>query len=550
MDRLLRMEETGAICFRSTDTEKKLLFDNIMQNKELVQGEVWVTRQALCQAGGVNELLEEGRTYELLLRIAQCYRIIQADIGKKNVYLSDGKIWMLMERDVWIPDASENKRWKTECYLIGRYKKELMAESKFDDAVMRVISSGSSDAAKCLEQMLKPSAEFHQLYDYTQPILIYTGEEICYRVLDTFAKNMGRALEEHGCHIIYFNLAVQKPSEIAYYLGMRLKAVIGMQTYMFSLKKKDGQFIHDLMDAPEYHFIFDHPVWLRNHLLQCPQRMTLLTPDRNYAMFIERFYGRKALFFPPAGREYDSDNKNRQYDISFLGTYDDSLLDDLKELYKTDRKKAYMVSRYVCYLRRDLTETPEKALQKLLDYYNIQYTDKEFEGLFFSVYWVVLKLAHYYRKKTIEGLLEAGLTIHVFGESWKNSPLRLHRNLICHKQAIGEEALKVYAGSKLALNIMTWHKAGFTERIANAMLQKAVVVSDQTAYLRQHFIDGEDMILFRLDRLKELPQRLKCLLADDSHRQEMAERGYQKAVRRHTWKKRAEELLLLIKEQE
>lgn len=85
----------------------------------------------------------------------------------------------------------------------------------------------------------------------------------------------------------------------------------------------------------------------------------------------------------------------------------------------------------------------------------------------------------YYRNEVIEVLLESGIALHVFGDTWKESP-------------------------------MFWHKDGFTERIANAMLQKSVAVTDRTTYLEEN--------------------------------------GYRKAIKQHTWRHRAEKILEFIEE--
>ncbi len=535
----------GAICFQVMDGEKELSFEDILSDQRTVQGEVWVNRQALCMAGGINDLLESNRNWELLLRIAKLYRIVQADIRRMSAYHLQETEWMKLEPDHSVIDTKVRTEWKTNCYLVGRYKREILETGLFDTMVTKIIADGGQQAVEVLEQMLKCCKAYYRLYDNTQPILIYTGEEICYHVLDTFAKSLGKALQNAGNHVIYFNIAEQELSELSAYVGMRLKAVVGMQTYVFSLKRKDGRYLHDFIQAPIYHFIFDHPVWLRNHLLQGPKKMMILTPDANYAAFVREFYPYPARFLPPAGQSGYYGQEQRQYEISFLGTYDDSLLDDLKELYKNNRKKAHMVSRYILFMRQYLQGTPEKALQRLLDYYKVCCTKEEFEQQFAGVKWVMLKLAHYYRKKTVETLLKEGITLHVFGDSWKNSLLCKYPSLICHEQAIGEQALEVYGNSKLTLNIMTWHKDGFTERIANAMLQKSVVVTDWTCYLENNFTDDQEIIIFKLDQLRGLPQRISRLLADDGRRKGMAEQAYQKAVKYHTWERRAKQLFNL-----
>ena len=56
----------------------------------------------------------------------------------------------------------------------------------------------------------------------------------------------------------------------------------------------------------------------------------------------------------------------------------------------------------------------------------------------------------------------------------------------------------IWQQSKLSLNIMSWHKAGFTERMANIMLAGAVLVTDDTRYLEGRYENGKDLVSFGL----------------------------------------------------
>ena len=55
---------------------------------------------------------------------------------------------------------------------------------------------------------------------------------------------------------------------------------------------------------------------------------------------------------------------------------------------------------------------------------------------------------------------------------------------------------------------MTWFKAGAHDRIFNGMLAKAVVVTDDSTYLRREFTDGRELVMFRRQELGTLPERV------------------------------------------
>lgn len=159
-------------------------------------------------------------------------------------------------------------------------------------------------------------------------------------------------------------------------------------------------------------------------------------------------------------------------------------------------------------------------------------------------------LCHYllqiYRHQVVEAILDAGIQLHVFGETWSNYYGSGKENLIIHPKIMAEEAMQIWAQAKIGLNIMDGHKAGMTERIANIMLSGACCLSDETSYLKEHFTDGEDITLFRADCLERLVDKIQYLLQNDEERERIALNGQKKALREHTWRKRTEELLELI----
>lgn len=97
----------------------------------------------------------------------------------------------------------------------------------------------------------------------------------------------------------------------------------------------------------------------------------------------------------------------------------------------------------------------------------------------------------------------------------------------------------------MSLNVMSWHKSGFTERMAGIMMAGAVLVTDNTGYLSGRY-DEKDMIIFDLEHLEELPGKIKNVLGDEEKRCRMAESGREKTRREHTWDKRAEQFLELL----
>ena len=153
----------------------------------------------------------------------------------------------------------------------------------------------------------------------------------------------------------------------------------------------------------------------------------------------------------------------------------------------------------------------------------------------------------YYRYQILKTILDYGIKLDVFGDFWKSSVFADYPNLICHSGVTVEESLEVYARSKVSLNIMSWHKDGFTERVANIMLAHTVLLTDKTTYLEENYVNGKELVMFSLDEIEKLSELIKRV-SGQGQLEQIAEAGYQKTLKRHTWEYQTEELLKALDE--
>lgn len=518
-------------------------FLELLLDENLCAGTIKIEKELAWQAGGINTRLKGKQKYELLLRVAKNMPItfLEEEENPASCYLT-------LEDD---STSAADFGWQTDCYVAGKYSNELRENGLFDAVLQSlleeaVIAGRKQETYAFLEQMVGQTAAYWRLAEGSRPILIYKGDTICHNVLNIFAEQFGSALEHAGKKVIYFDCSKEPPNTLTQYMHQHFQAVIGVQTYLFSIKMKDEiHYLHEYIYGPKYNFIFDHPIWAKQHLLHQYPDFYVLTHDENYVAFTKKYFHRDALLFPPAGMISSATKPpERIYDVSFIGTYGNYLY-ELLLIYQMDRDKRFLANKFLLKMRQNPGLTSESAFEAALEERGMVLSDSEFLDTFYEMRRVIYCVMHYYRHRVLETILKSGIRLDVFGDSWENCPLRRYPNLICHPNVTVEESLDIYRQSKLSLNIMSWHKGGFTERMANIMLSGAVLVTDDTSYLRDRYNEN-DLLVFHLEELEKLPAQIKRLLSEDDLREHMAQNGMKKTQNAHTWEKRAQEFLKIL----
>ena len=375
----------------------------------------------------------------------------------------------------------------------------------------------------------------------TLPVLFLRTSDACYHVLNLFIDELAKALYSCGQPVEIIDMTKGTPS-LELFLNRRFRAVIGIQTNLINS-----------FSGKKYLILLDHPITMHG-IFECSDgNHYILTHDRNYLSFIQRYYRNVTgcFYFPPAGTLPSSCGTSithppqKQYGITFFGTYH-NYREPLSAICSYPRPYRITAARLIHVMRRNPNISAEKALSVVFRQYNLELSDPDFLEMFAAMKPVFDCVMFYYREKIIHTILQAGIEIHVYSDSWNNAPFSKHPCLVQHPALNPPEALLVTQRSKLSLNIMSWHKDGLTERVLNAMLCQTAVLSDRSTRLEEEFTDGKDILLFDLSNLDSLPEKIQELLSDNDRLQQIAQNGYQKAMQNHLWIHRAKHLLTIL----
>lgn len=523
--------------------ERILSFMDIFLDERWALGDIRCPETLFSEVGNRNICLKQKQNYDFLLRIADCHPVKAIGTAIKPYSYE-------LPEDTW-------EAFEEDCYITGKFQQKLLEtewfKSVIDLLLIRARELGRLEAGdEWLRKMLKHSEEYYNIDDNTQPILVYKVGGIACNLLNIFAEQLASSLTSYKQRVEILDIQKEK-GLLKQLIGRRFKAIIAIQSTVFDIKIEtaDGTaYLHDLIMGPKYNMILDHPVAYPVYFESAPKEYHFLIHDRNYIAFVNRYYKKvgKNYHFFPAGvfpeRKYDG---KKEYGVSFIGTYY-NYRENLNVIKKYDFRGRIIAARYILIMRQNPNITAECAFQKTLNYYQLQVGEEGFFELFCAFRQVYYCVVMYYREKIIKTLLEGGVKVDVFGDTWKTAPLAGHKNLICHPDISIPESLEVMQKSKISLNIMSWHKDGFTERVSHALLCHSVLLSDKSTYLMESFLNEEELVLYDLDKLEELPQIVHNLLADDETLEHIAEQGYKKAVREHLWEHRGKELLNIIEE--
>ena len=510
------------------------LFPGTISTEELLKGyDVFISylmirRSLLITTGSFNEYLGKGCIFEYLFR-ASCYTeiinmedslFINADTNLLYSISTDKDKMKALAFSLCCSNFNANVHINTTVllsYLLTRLK-----ENGLIDIFMLEFN-----------RFTQNSDLFNRYQRNTAPIFIISGDVTCMGVLNEFANELAHTLVQKGQAVITTDGQYTSYSGLEDIEGKTLKALVGFQAPVLFDKYFKS------FDSPKLQFWFDDPVFFGDMFDDLDDSVYMLCQDGFHAEYLHDEFGIKNAYqMPPGGNscsepEYD----NRNMDIVFIGTY---VLPE-EPAWDNDLSRKYYE-----YMILHPWLSYEQGVRDILISMGITLQHAEYITLLQSLAAVYQYICESFRSKIIDTITESGIQLHVYGDSWKTYKGTGTSNLIIHPQLHPREMINELRHAKLSLNIMSWHKAGMTERVINSMLAGAVCISDETAYLSKHLTDNE-IVQYRPDNLEKLPDLIRELLENDNKRISIAEHAYRYASQNETWNSRVNKLLTLIK---
>ncbi|MBD5484978.1 MAG: glycosyltransferase [Lachnospiraceae bacterium] len=383
-----------------------------------------------------------------------------------------------------------------------------------------------------------------------------TGKLILFHTeLDTlnlFSNQLKQGFKDLGYEIFEFDLQQSTLSLGLLYDFIKkgsVTAMIGFNSPFFGMQIPSGENMWEVLNIPCINILVDHPYWYHNILMRTPRTGIVLSIDRNHSQYIERFYPHIPCtgFLPHGGTPTDHEFvpiAARKIDVLYAG----SLYADYAVSQKPDFTHFHFPAEQVCKRSIDhLLAHPDSTIESVVEDQLLQsgiiLPDEELRQFISSCVYIERVVSSHYREKIVSLIAKSGIPLTICGDGWSGCDWITLPNVHYGGRISPEEVLEKMEDSKIVLNTMPWFKDGSHERIFNAMLRGATVVSETSSYLEKT-LPADVWVSFNLlpDCLETLPQRIAGLLSDNRKLQSIASSGYRLAASGHTWQARAREL--------
>lgn len=304
--------------------------------------------------------------------------------------------------------------------------------------------------------------------------------------------------------------------------------------------------------------LMDHPLRFHPTMELHPNRYLQLCCDYNHVDYVRTYFSEEvpyAAFLPHAGtfmeQEYVIPYAQRKYDILFSGTYYKPQEQWLRiHEWFTEEEPMYQFYRVMAeYMITHSAVTTEQAAIETIQYFGMQVSERQLKTIFRCSEPLDWMARMYQRERVVQTLAEAGFDIWLLGRGWENHPSAGLSNVHRIDDRIPfAQTLPYMADAKINLNVMPWFKAGTHDRIFNIFLQHSLPLTDSSSWIDQNYIAGEEIAIYDLERLEELPQIAQTLLEDEIRVQQMINRGYEKTSRNFTWVNCVDQILDIVQQ--
>ena len=386
-------------------------------------------------------------------------------------------------------------------------------------------------------------------------VLLVGGVE----TLAYFSIQMGNEWKRMGYKVFYFDLEDEMNSAKKLRKFVKPGETVLVTFNFEGLEKEAGVYregigyVWDEYAVPCYNIAVDHPYYYHERLSDLPKKYYHISIDRLHEEYFKHFYPEFTHrgFLPLAGSSLQPvahlsegivQPVEKKYNVIMTGNFTPTSFCEPYIHWINDEYAAFyqgIINDIIAHPWRTVEETALEHCEREMG----ENTYKDLRMALHRMIFIDIYVRNYWRGEAVKVLTDAGIQVDVFGKGWDELPCAHPENMIMHPQTTSEECLKAIAASKISLNVMPWFKDGAHDRVFNSILNGTVSVTDTSKYLCEELKEGQGVCYYDLAQMEKLPELVRNLLADDARREEIVKAGIPVVEEKHTWIRRAHQLM-------
>lgn len=315
--------------------------------------------------------------------------------------------------------------------------------------------------------------------------------------------------------------------------------------------------IWDMWNTVVIDILMDPPFRFHSFLNSHSKNYRLFCCDYDHVEYVKKHFSDRVpyvAFMPHVGAVPKPETPfvpyaDRKYDILFSATYysPESKLAQMDQAFSENAALQNFYHLMFQNLVEDSSLTTEQALFLTMQQNGLSVPDDTLKTLFLCSEYVDWAIRMYQRGQVVSVLAESGLDLYLLGRGWENHSSSKYPNVHRIDDRVPyAQTLTAMADAKINLNVFPWFKAGTHDRIFNTLLQHSLPLTDSSRWVDLNFKDGQDIVLYDLKHLEQLPGIAERMLKNPSQAETIIQNGYEKVRRNFTWSNCAEWILFHI----
>lgn len=367
-----------------------------------------------------------------------------------------------------------------------------------------------------------------------------------YGVTEHFTREFAKALE--GCGVQCKLLQSQRENPKPFLDVLFQDPPDCTLSFNGLLPDEEGRFLSDLIQIPHVACLVDAP----SHFFALTKsKFTIINCVDRYFCDFFRGFNLKNVIFLPHGVEsslHASPEQERSVDILLIASCIDyeTIRDSWKDKYSPELRKALEQAVEVTLFDPDTS-----FIQAFVDAIDSQIGQgKDIDPRKINFQEVLDELETYVRGKDRVDLIRSiqGLNVQIVGGKkskgvWNKYLGARHPHIKVQDAVPFEEALEWMKKSKIVLNSTPHIKNGTHERILSAISCGALVLTSESRYMRETFVEGSDILFYQSPNLSRVTEKLQSILKDERKRCSMVEMAQRNVQENHTWDRRARDFI-------